>query len=247
MQDLKELRDVPIKELSEDDFIKAYSRLVHHTVWSSFRNIIPKINSNTGLDIDDLAQLGMIGLVKARKRFDASLGLKFSTYAVPLIWGEIQRAMREGNKIKVTRTILDVRHKILREGILSETPDHIAKVLDIPLSLAKEALAYNPSYDSLNRPLNTSDSYTLELGDVILDKSESFTYGVERNEIVDDFLSTLKDNERHIWYLYNKRELGQAEVAQEVGLSQAQISRTLRKINLKAEAYGKRKGLHSEV
>lgn len=237
----EELLAMPINELSEDDFMEAYGRLVHYTIWKSFRGSLTAIYKNTGMDREDLVQIGSIGLTKARGRFDVTRELKFSTYCVPLIWGEIQRAMRESYKVRLSRGLLDIRHKAMSMKLLDESPEAVAEILELPLAAVKEALHYIPGCASLNKPLEGTN---LELGDIIMDDDSNKRYlEVENNNILGEFLSTLDEREKGIWDLHSAG-LKQSQIASELSITQAHVSRLLAKITKQATEYGKQQGLH---
>lgn len=239
--DIKELRERPINELNDDEFVKAYGRLVHYTVWLHFRSSLTTIYKNTGLDREDLVQLGNIGLTKARGRFDESKGLKFSTYCMPLIWGEIQRALRESYKVRLGRGIVDVRHKIISMKLLEESPETIAEILDLSLEAVKEALHFVPGCASLNKPLEGTD---VELGDTILNTCDEGYDAVGDNDILKGFIETLDERDKRIWYLHSQKDYKQAQIAAELGMTQPRVSRGLLRIFKKAEKFGKQNGLH---
>lgn len=236
--------DLPVHELSDTDFHDTYERLVYSTIHKRYGNAMKQIYHNTGLEREDLEQLGKIGLVKARDKFKPELGYMFSTYAVPMIIGEVQRALRDGNKIKVSRSVHELKQKIVSFGLVDKPALDIAIQLEVSEEEVEFALGYTPSYlhfSSLSVN-NHGDGKDVTFEENIHDTFELDTY-VANNDVVNNFLNTLDDREREIWYLYNIEELGQVEIGEKVGVSQVQISRLLKAINLKAVEYGKKKGL----
>ncbi|KZR57920.1 sigma-70 family RNA polymerase sigma factor [Pseudobacillus badius] len=228
--------DVPIHELTDEEFVHTYGRLVPYAIHSRFGAALEAINFNTGLEFDDLNQIGTIGLLKARKRFEPDRGLKFSTYAIPLILGEISIALRDTNKIKVPRLVHEIRNKVVKHNLENKSAAEVAEVLGIEEHLADKALQLRKGVDSLNKPIPGAEY--LEFGHTIPDDS-NFEGDLLNAEILREFFATLTDRERQIWYLYNKEELGQTEIAELVGVSQVTVSRTLRAIECKADMFGK--------
>ena len=96
---------VDVKGMSDDEFVKKYKKLVYKFVWGKYGAVLESIKTTTGLDVEDLIQSGMIGLLKARRDFNSAYGCKFSTLAIPKIYGETTRAIIDNQKIKVTRDI----------------------------------------------------------------------------------------------------------------------------------------------
>lgn len=238
-----------IMKLTDEEFLKKFENLVHF-VLNSYKSSLSSIKRNTNLEYDDLYQLGIIGLLKAREKFDPSRGFQFSTYAIPMIKGEIQRALRDSNKIKVSSHVIYLKDKIIKNDLEDLPPDEIAILLDVPEETVKAAIDYRPSYDYIHRTAYQSnhgdDEVTLE--EMVVDKYyENLDDFVICQKVLDDFFNTLKERERLVWYLYNKKHLSQVEVGKLIGASQIQVSRILKRIENKAREYGKRCGLHGGV
>lgn len=182
-------------------------------------------------NVDDLFQIGCIGLMKAIDNFDTSLQVKFSTYAVPMIIGEIRRYLRDNNSIRVSRSLRDTAYKAIyakenytKQYLKEPTIDEIAGEIGI----AKEEIVYAmdaiQSPVSLYDPVYTEGGDTLYVMDQISDKKnreENWIESISLNEA----LKRLDERERHIIELRFYEGKTQMEVASEIGISQAQVSR----------------------
>ncbi len=187
--------------------------------------------SNRGEDPDDLFQIGCIGLIKAMDNFDLSQEVKFSTYAVPMIIGEIRRYLRDNNPIRVSRSLRDTAYKALgaKERLtatLSREPtiEEISKELGMrreEVVIALEAIVDPVSlYDSVYH----DDSDTIFLMDQVRDIHETESNWVEEISLR-QAISSLSDREKRILALRFYAGKTQTEVAAEIGISQAQVSR----------------------
>ena len=170
--------------------------------------------SSSAENVDDLFQIGCIGLIKAIDNFDATLGVKFSTYAVPMIIGEIRRFLRDNNSIRVSRSLKDTAEV----GISKEDIVYALDAMQNPMSL------YEPVY--------TDGGDTLYVMDQISDKKNKEEMWVEHLSL-SEAMKRLNDRERHIISLRFFEGKTQTEVADMIGISQAQVSR-LEKNALKA-------------
>ena len=192
-----------------------------------------------GHDREELFQIGCIGLIKAIDNFDATLGVKFSTYAVPMIIGEIRRFLRDNNSIRVSRSLKDTAYKAIyardtltRKNLKEPTVEEIAAEVGI----SKEDIVYaldamqNPM--SLYEPVYTDGGDTLYVMDQISDKKNKEEMWVEHLSL-SEAMKRLNDRERHIISLRFFEGKTQTEVADMIGISQAQVSR-LEKNALKA-------------
>ena len=192
-----------------------------------------------GENVDDLFQVGCIGLIKAIDNFDSTLGVKFSTYAVPMIIGEIRRFLRDNNSIRVSRSLKDTAYKAIyardtltRKNLKEPTMEEIAAEVGI----SKEDIVYaldamqNPM--SLYEPVYTDGGDTLYVMDQISDKKNKEETWVEHLSL-SEAMKRLNDRERHIISLRFFEGKTQTEVADMIGISQAQVSR-LEKNALKA-------------
>jgi RNA polymerase sporulation-specific sigma factor len=180
--------------------------------------------------MDDLFQIGCIGLIKAIQNFDLSHEVKFSTYAVPMILGEIRRYLRDNNSLRISRSTKDIAYKALkvkeeltntygREPSISE----VAKSLDLPELEVASSLDAMKDTISMFEPIYSDGGDTIYLSDQLEDKKEK--YDNDTKIAVKEALNKLKKKERYI--LYERYIIGktQVELAEEIGISQAQISR----------------------
>ena len=185
------------------------------------------------LEYDDLMQLGAMGFTKAMMGFDEKFGVRFSTYAVPMITGEIKRFLRDDGVIKVSRYSKILAYKISayidqieKSGAPSPTVDELAKTFDCDLGDIVLALDSSRMVLSLNEPLDEDEDLTL--GDKIADKN---TPENDLNKlIIKDAVQNLPERERKIIYLRYFRDKTQSDVATELGVSQVQVSRLENKI-----------------
>ena len=184
-----------------------------------------------GENLDDLFQIGCIGLIKATDNFDLSQNVQFSTYAVPMIIGEIRRYLRDNNSIRVSRSIRDlaykalaVKDKILREENREATIDEIAKILEVERE--EVAMSFDAIQDplSLQEPVFNDGTDNIYIMDQVKDSKNTDELWAE-NITVAEAMKKLSDKEKII---INKRFFDgrtQMEVAEEIGISQAQVSR----------------------
>ena len=187
--------------------------------------------SSSSENADDLFQIGCIGLMKAIDNFDCTLDVKFSTYAVPMIVGEIRRYLRDNNSIRVSRSLRDTAYKAIyarenltrqyaREPCLSE----IATEIGIPDEEIVFALDAIQSPVSLYEPVYTEGGDTLYVMDQISDKKNREELWIEELSLT-EAMKKLSDREHYIIELRFFQGKTQMEVADEIGISQAQVSR----------------------
>lgn len=207
---------------SREKFIKGNLRLV--------LSVIQRFN-NRGENVDDLFQVGCIGLIKAIDNFDLSQNVKFSTYAVPMIIGEIRRYLRDNNSIRVSRSLRDiayralqVRDKLVNENNKEPTVSQIAKELEIPREDVVFALDAIQDPVSLFEPIYHDGGDAIYVMDQISDSKNSDRSWVE-NISVNEAIKKLNDREKLILNLRFFNGRTQMEVADEIGISQAQVSR----------------------
>ncbi len=179
---------------------------------------------------DDLFQVGCIGLMKAIDNFDLSVGVRFSTYAVPMISGELRRYLRDYSPIRVSRSMRDLACKALQEKerltpIYKREPtvDEIAKSLDIPKSDIVLALESISDPVSIYEPVYSDKGDTLYVLDQLGDSSSDSDWLDEIS--MKEAINNLKGREKDILYQRFFRGKTQIEVAEEIGISQAQVSR----------------------
>lgn len=193
-------------------------------------SVVRKFN-NRGENVDDLFQVGCIGLIKAIDNFDLSQNVLFSTYAVPMIIGEIRRHLRDNNSIRVSRSLRDIAYKALqaKEALVAKnnrepTIDEVAKEIGIPKEEIANALDAIQDPVSLYEPIYNDGADSLFLMDQIGDEKNIDENWVE-DIAISEGLKKLNDREQMI---IRKRFFDgktQMEVADEIGISQAQVSR----------------------
>ena len=182
-------------------------------------------------NVDDLFQVGCIGLIKALDHFDVTQNVRFSTYAVPMIIGEIRRYLRDNNAIRVSRSLRDIAYKALsaRDRLQTElgrepTVQEIARKLELPeedVALALEAIQ-DPV--SLCEPIGGEGADTLTIGDQVRDDNVNAENWLQ-NIAIREAMARLSDREQRILSLRFFQGRTQMEVAGEIGISQAQVSR----------------------
>ena len=185
---------------------------------------------NRGESMDDLFQVGVIGLIKAIDNFNMDLDVKFSTYAVPMCIGEIRRFLRDDNSVRVSRSMRDTAYKAMqiKENLINKnqkepTVEEIAKELGIDKSEVVLALEAIVEPVSLYEPVYSDGGDTIYVMDQVGD-SNCDTDWIDEIMIKDE-IKNLDDRERNILYLRFMQGKTQMEVAKEVGISQAQVSR----------------------
>lgn len=186
---------------------------------------------DVGENSDDLFQVGCVGLIKAIDNFDTTLDIQLSTYAVPMIIGEIRRYLRDNNMVRVSRSIRDLAYKVLqaKEKIIKETGkepniDEIAKELQVEREDIVMSLDAIQDPVSLQEPVYNDGSDSIYIMDQVKDKKNTDEMWAE-NITISEALKKLTEKEQMI---INKRFFAgrtQMEVAEEIGISQAQVSR----------------------
>ena len=186
---------------------------------------------NSSENADDLFQIGCIGLIKAIDNFDTTLQVKFSTYAVPMIIGEIRRYLRDNNSIRVSRSLRDIAYKAIytRENYMKQhlkepTVTEIAQEIGIEKEMIVYALDAIQNPVSLFEPVYTEGGDTLYVMDQISDKKNKEENWVQ-NLALQDAVARLNERERQIIRMRFYEGQTQMEVAREIGISQAQVSR----------------------
>ncbi|MGN8630911.1 RNA polymerase sporulation sigma factor SigG [Blautia sp. HCP3S3_G3] len=186
---------------------------------------------NSSENADDLFQIGCIGLMKAVDNFDTTLNVKFSTYAVPMIIGEIRRYLRDNNSIRVSRSLRDIAYKAiyakenyLRHHDKEPTIAEIAEEIGIEKEMIVYAMDAIQSPVSLFEPVYTEGGDTLYVMDQISDKKNREDRWIEDLSLR-EAMQRLNNRERHIIELRFYEGKTQMEVADEIGISQAQVSR----------------------
>ncbi|WP_203362233.1 RNA polymerase sporulation sigma factor SigG [Bacillus sp. REN10] len=193
-------------------------------------SVIQRFN-NRGEYVDDLFQVGCIGLMKSIDNFDLSHNVRFSTYAVPMIIGEIRRYLRDNNPIRVSRSLRDIAYKALqvRERIMTETSkEPTAEEISKELGLTKEEVVF--ALDAIQDPVSLFEPIYNDGGDPIFvmdqlsDESHKDTNWIEEIALKEG-LKRLNDREKMIIRKRFYQGKTQMEVADEIGISQAQVSR----------------------
>lgn len=207
---------------AREEFIRGNLRLV--------LSILQRF-SNSNENVDDLFQIGCIGLIKAVDNFDDTLNVKFSTYAVPMISGELKRFLRDNAAIRVSRSIKDIAYKAIycKESIMKETNteptvNEIAEHIGATPEEVVYALDAIQSPVSLYDPVYDQGGDTLYVMDQISDKKNKEEKWVE-NIVLNEALDGLSQRERKIIDMRFFNGKTQMEIAEEIGISQAQVSR----------------------
>lgn len=187
--------------------------------------------SSSGENPDDLFQVGCIGLLKAVQNFDPSLGVRFSTYGVPMISGEIRRFLRDSSPIRVSRGLRDTAYRVLqvREAMRKErqkepTMEEIAQALALPLEEVNYAMDAIASPVSLHDPIYSDGGDPLTVMDQVRDTKNTDEAWIEHIALR-EAIKKLGEREKRILALRFYDGRTQMEVAGEVGISQAQVSR----------------------
>lgn len=209
-------------EQTREEFIRGNLRLV--------LSVIQRFN-NRGENLDDLFQVGCIGLIKALDNFDTSHNVKFSTYAVPMIIGEIRRYLRDNNAIRVSRSLRDtaykalqVREKLVKNNCKEPTISEIAKELQIDREEVVFALDAIQDPVSLFEPVYHDNGDAIYVMDQVSDEKNSDEKWMDNIDLA-EALKKLNSREKHILTMRFFEGRTQMEVAEEIGISQAQVSR----------------------
>lgn len=189
---------------------------------------------NSYYDKEDLFQIGCIGLMKAINHFDPTYQVQFSTYAVPIIMGEIKRYFRDDGTIKVSRSLKELNIKVTKAKEILQakqgdepTVEDIAKYLQVDVQDVVEAIdaSYYPT--SLNEPIYEKDGSTISMEDRIVDKSHDMWFEKIALEME---MQKLDEKEKMILYMRYQLDYNQDAIAKRLGISQVQVSRLEKKI-----------------
>lgn len=209
-------------EFARDEFIIANLRLV--------LSVVQRFGGKKG-KADDMFQVGCVGLIKAMNNFNMDLNVKFSTYAVPMIIGEIRRYLRDNTPVRVTRSLRDVAYKALqsREKLTASqntdpTLDEIAEDMNEDLKTVALALDAISDTVSLSDPISSAKGENVRVMDQVADSKNDPETLIEQFALR-DALTNLSDREKEIIMLRYYIGKTQMEVSQEIGISQAQVSR----------------------
>lgn len=207
-------------------------------VWSVVRHY-----ANRGYELEDLYQIGCIGLIKAIDKFDLQYDVKFSTYAVPMITGEIKRFLRDDGMIKVSRSVkeLAIRVRSVREKLtweLGREPgiEEIAQAVGASKEEVAASLEAAADVESLYRPVNGSEDQNLCLMDKLPDEKQE-EEAVLNRIVLRQLLEQLGERERDIIVRRYFENQTQSQIAQQFHISQVQVSRLEKKILLQMREY----------
>ncbi|MBQ3054106.1 MAG: RNA polymerase sporulation sigma factor SigG [Clostridia bacterium] len=216
---------IRIKEgdsLAKEEFIQGNLRLV--------LSVIQRFTGH-GESVDDLFQVGCVGLIKAMENFDMTLGVQYSTYAVPMIIGEIRRYLRDNNTIRVSRSLRDTAYRALRvkEELVNQTGnepaiEEIAKKMEMKTEDVVFALNAIADPVSLFEPIYHDGEDATYIVDQVKDNKNCDENWIQELALK-QALANLGERERHILNLRFFKGKTQMEVAEEIGISQAQVSR----------------------
>lgn len=209
-------------EAAREEFINGNLRLV--------LSVIQRF-SNRGENPDDLFQVGCIGLIKSIDNFDLSQNVQFSTYAVPMIIGEVRRYLRDNNSIRVSRSVRDLAYKVLaikekynKEQQKELTVNEIAQLLEVEVDDVVMCLDAIQTPVSLQEPVYGDGTENIFLMDQVKDKKNNEEFWTE-NITIAEALKRLNSKEKNIMHKRFFEGRTQMEVAEEIGISQAQVSR----------------------
>lgn len=234
------IRTSELKTLTSEEQIELFNKLKNNDVEArekliegNFKlvlSILRKFLNRTD-DMDDLFQIGCIGLTKAVDNFDLSYNVKFSTYAVPLILGEVRRYLRDDSMIRISRSVKDIAYKTLKakEQYMIEhgreaNIDEISKIIEVePMDIIC-ALEATKSTVSMFEPIYNDGGETIYLFDQIENPNES-SNNWDLKISLSDAINKLKLKEKFIMYQRYMIGKTQMEISDELGISQAQVSR----------------------
>ena len=212
----------------------ARDRLVQENmplVWSIVRRF-----SNRGYEPEDLFQIGSIGLLKAIEKFDITYNVKFSTYAVPLISGEIKRFLRDDGMIKVSRSLKELSYKAyfakekLQEKLGRDpTLEELAETMEVEKEELVMAMESSGEVESLHKPIYQKDGNEIQLMDK-LEETGAQEEKVLNQMLLAQLLEGLEKEERQLIYLRYFANQTQSQVGKTLGISQVQVSRLEKKI-----------------
>ena len=209
-------------ENAKNDFVMANMRLV--------LSIVQRFSAKKE-SVDDIFQLGCIGLIKAMENFNTDLNLRFSTYAVPMIIGEIRRFLRDSSPVRVSRSLRDTAYRAIttRQELESATNreatmEEVATALNIPLSDLVYAMDAISDPVSLYDPVYHDGNETVMIMDQVSDLKNCDEKWIT-NVSISEAINKLSEREREILLLRFYEGKTQVEVSEEIGISQAQVSR----------------------
>lgn len=208
-------------------------------IWSIVKRFL-----NRGYEQEDLFQVGSIGLIKAVDKFDMSFDVKFSTYAVPMIAGEIKRFLRDDGMIKVSRNLKEIAYKsylakeeLERELKREPTLAEIAQRLDVPSEDIVQAMDASSEIESLHKVIYQGNGSDISLMDRLQKDGDDCEEVMDRM-LLEQMMRSLDSKERRFIYLRYYQDKTQKQIAVEFGVSQVQISRMEKKILQKMKVAG---------
>ena len=189
-----------------------------------------------GVEMEDLVQIGSIGLLKAIDHFDRSYDVRFSTYAVPMILGEIRRYLRDDGILKVSRSlkencvrIYSAREKLEKELGREPVLEEIAAAAELSVEEALISLESGAEVESLHKIIYQGDGNDISLMDRLQEKENGQDLALNRI-FLDEILQKLKVKERQLIYMRYFKDMTKTEIAAELGISQVQVSRMEKRI-----------------
>ncbi|MCI9139341.1 MAG: RNA polymerase sporulation sigma factor SigF [Lachnospiraceae bacterium] len=212
---------------AREELVEKNLGLVHHIV---------RRFAGRGYDMEDLFQIGSIGLLKAIDKFDLQYDVKFSTYAVPMIAGEIKRFLRDDGMIKMSRSLKEtaMKARVAQEKLSHEkgreaTLEEISKEIGMEMSDVVMALDANVEVESLYKTIYQGDGGDIYLMDKLKEERDG-NEGVMNRMVIEGLLKNLDEKEREIIILRYFQDKTQSEIALALGISQVQVSRLEKRI-----------------
>ena len=203
-------------------------------VWSVARRFLGR-----GHDLDDLYQIGCIGLMKCIDKFDLSYNVKFSTYAVPMISGEIKRFLRDDGMVKVSRSLKETAYRVrrTRDEIVNQTGveprlEEISKLLEVDMEEIVASLEANVEVESIHKTIYENDGNAICLIDKLATEGDE-KETVLNHMLVEELMKGLDEIEKAVIGMRYYENRTQMEIAAIIGVSQVQVSRMEKKILLK--------------
>ncbi len=212
---------------AREELVEKNLGLVHHIV---------RRFAGRGYDMEDLFQIGSIGLLKAIDKFDLQYDVKFSTYAVPMIAGEIKRFLRDDGMIKMSRSLKETamkarmaQEKLSHEKGREATLEEISKEIGVEMADVVMALDANVEVESLYKTIYQGDGGDIYLMDKLKEERDG-NEGVMNRMVIEGLLKNLDEKEREIIILRYFQDKTQSEIAHTLGISQVQVSRLEKRI-----------------
>lgn len=213
---------------------EARERLVEENVGLIW--CVVKRFAGRGTDTEDLFQIGSIGLLKAIDKFDLNYGVKFSTYAVPMISGEIKRFLRDDGMIKVSRSLKELSYKafLAREELINQhgrepTLEELSEKLQVEKEEIVQAMEAGSEVESIYKPIHQSEGQEIRLMDK-LEEEEHQEEKILNHMMLKQLLESLDKDERQLIYLRYFQNQTQSAVGKILGISQVQVSRLEKRI-----------------